>query len=204
LGKHTEKIRHGGGFSAVSALGRNPGYASVQVIWFLLFVGLFSACSPARRAIRQERAALPPNFYHLHSQELGFRLTGKEDPLLISEVASWLRVPYRFGGNTRAGADCSGFVFSVYRNAHQIELPRTTEGQARLTRRVGRNRLKVGDLVFFRTTSRRKVTHVGIYLGKDKFIHASTSRGVIVSDLNEPYFARSFRYGGRVRLIQPR
>ncbi len=136
----------------------------------------------------------------MHSQELGFRLSGKEDPILIAEVASWLRVPYRNGGSTRVGVDCSGFVFSVYRNAHQLELPRTTEGQARLTRRVGRSRLKVGDLVFFRTTSRRKITHVGIYLGGDKFIHASTSRGVIVSDLNETYYANSFRHGGRIRL----
>ncbi len=204
MGKHTEKITHGRGISALSVKGRYPGYPSVQIIWFLLFVGLFSACSPARHAIRKERASLPADFYHVHSRELGFRLTGKEDPILIAEVTSWLRVPYRNGGTTRVGADCSGFVFSVYRNAHQVELPRTTEGQARLTRRVGRNRLKVGDLVFFRTTSRRKITHVGIYLGGDKFIHASTSRGVIVSDLNETYYANSFRYGGRVRLIQTR
>lgn len=148
---------------------------------------------------RHERAALPPNFYHVHSQQLGFRLTGKEDPRLIGEVATWMGVPYRYGGTTRAGADCSGFVFSVYRNAYQISLPRTTEDQARHTRRLGRNRLEVGDLVFFRTTNRRKITHVGIYLGRDKFIHASTSLGVIVSDLNEPYYARSFTHGGRIR-----
>jgi hypothetical protein len=188
LRKHTEKKIHGRGISPSLTL------------WLLLFVGLFSACSPARRAIRHERAALPPNFYHLHSQQLGFRLTGKEDPRLIAEVASWMGTPYRYSGTTRAGADCSGFVFSVYRNAYQLNLPRTTEDLARHTRRIGRSRLEVGDLVFFRTTNRRKITHVGIYLGRDKFIHASTSLGVIVSDLNEPYYARSFTHGGRIRL----
>lgn len=118
---------------------------------------------------------------------------------MIAEVATWVGVPYRYGGTTRAGADCSGLVFSVYRNAYQLTLPRTTEDLARHARRIGRRRLEVGDLVFFRTTNRRKITHVGIYLGRDKFIHASTSLGVIVSDLNEPYYARSFSYGGRIR-----
>lgn len=187
FGKHTENIR------------KDRGFSPSLILWLLVFVGLFSGCGPARRAIRHDQIAVPPNFYPIHSQQLGFRLSGTEDPRLIAEVSSWLGVPYRYGGFSRAGADCSGFVWTVFRSAYNLDLPRTTEEQAWHTRKLRRRRLRVGDLVFFRTQSRWKISHVGIYLGNDKFIHASTSRGVIVSDLDEPYYARTFVYGGRIR-----
>ncbi len=137
-------------------------------------------------------------FYNEYSQKLGFRLSGKENPSLIREVARWTGTPYRYGGTTPAGADCSGFVWKVYRDVFDIELERTTRSMAKETRRVGRSRLQEGDLVFFRTKG-RKISHVGIYLGNNHFIHASSSRGVIVSNLDEAYYSQRFHKGGRVR-----
>ncbi len=133
-----------------------------------------------------------------YSRRLGMPLSGNENPLLVREVASWMGTPYRYGGNTRVGADCSGFVWSVYREVYNHHLPRTTSAMLTETRRIRKHRLSEGDLVFFRMKS-RKVSHVGIYLGNGHFAHASTSRGVIVNELNESYYLRRFTRGGRVR-----
>lgn len=134
-----------------------------------------------------------------YSRRLGMPLSGNENPLLVREVASWMGTPYRYGGSTRSGSDCSGFVWSVYREVYNHQLPRTTGAMLTETRRIRKSGLREGDLVFFRMKG-RKVSHVGIYLGNGHFAHASTSRGVIVNELNESYYLRRFARGGRVRL----
>jgi cell wall-associated NlpC family hydrolase len=116
--------------------------------------------------------------------------------VLVFEVNRWIGVEYRYGGNGRSGFDCSGFVRRVYRDALDESLPRTTREQMRMGAAVNRNRLQVGDLVFFRTPSR--TDHVGVYLGDGEFAHASTSSGVMVSHLGEPYWSKSYRSARRV------
>ena len=125
-------------------------------------------------------------------------LTGQENALLIREVASWLGTPYRYGGSTRAGADCSGFIWSVYCDVYQENIPRTTEEMAARSQRVRQRNLREGDLVFFRIKG-RKISHAGLYLGNRHFVHASTSRGVVVNSLEEDYYRRRFARGGRFR-----
>ena len=166
-------------------------------IILLLFSG--SSCSSLRKGQRGIPQDVPPGFYQHHSQLLGYRLIGREDPRLIEAVSSWMGVPYRFGGTTRQGADCSGFVLNIYEQVYAITLPRSTDAMAAEARKVRKQNLQEGDLVFFRINKGRKVSHVGIYLSNNKFIHTSTSRGVIVSDLNETYYATRFVQGGRMR-----
>jgi murein DD-endopeptidase / murein LD-carboxypeptidase len=153
----------------------------------------------ARRASSPARPAEPAEagFYNEYSRKLGYNLSGKENPELIREVGSWIGTSYRYGGNTRAGADCSGFAKAVYQQVYGIDLARITVNMAQNSSRISKRRLQEGDLVFFRISG-RKISHVGIYLGNNKFVHASTSRGVIVSDLDEPYYAQRFAFGGRV------
>ena len=136
-------------------------------------------------------------FYQLYSGKLGYRLSGNENRALISEVASWLGTPYRFGGQTRAGADCSGFVRAVYLAVYGINLTRVTTYMAQNSTRVKRQRLQEGDLVFFKI-DKQKISHVGIYLGNSQFVHASSSLGVIISNLSEPYYSKRFAFGGRL------
>ena len=157
-----------------------------------------SGCQPGRYASRGGLSAAEQAFYAEQSAVLGFRLSGSEDPVLLWEVTSWMGTPYRFGGSSRQGADCSGFVQQVYRSVYDYPLPRNAAEMARYSRRVGQRRLSDGDMVFFRT-KRRKISHVGIYLGQGYFIHVSTSRGVMVNHLDEPYYSRTFAYGGRVK-----
>jgi cell wall-associated NlpC family hydrolase len=108
----------------------------------------------------------------------------------------WKGTPYRIGGMTQSGVDCSAFVMIVMRDQFGIRLPRTTEDQLRFGKRVRMNRLRVGDLVFFRTG--RKTLHVGIMVDNIQFMHASTSQGVMISSLREDYWRRRFIRGNRV------
>lgn len=107
--------------------------------------------------------------------------------MLEDAASNWLGTPYRHGGTDGRGVDCSALVQSVM-DELGVELPRTTWAQRREGRSIERDEARAGDLVFFRIGSR--VSHVGVMLGPDRFLHASLSRGVIVTELEEPYFAR--------------
>ena len=98
--------------------------------------------------------------------------------------------PYRIGGLDRRGIDCSGFVYRTFEELYDLRLPRTTEEQVELGEKVRRERLQVADLVFFKTGWRTR--HVGIYIGEGQFLHASTSRGVVISSLDNPYWKRHY------------
>ena len=114
---------------------------------------------------------------------------------LHEEAEDWLGTRYRYGGTTRRGIDCSSFVQQLMRGALGIELPRTTVTQMHRGEAVSRDELLPADLVFFR---RRGVRHVGVYLGDGEFIHASSGRGVIISDLTQGYYRRHFWRARRV------
>jgi cell wall-associated NlpC family hydrolase len=120
---------------------------------------------------------------------------------LIEEIKSYLGVPYLWGGDTRAGMDCSGFVSTVYRKALGLELPHNTKMMYRLGESVDKNKLRFGDLVFFKNIEYSGVSHVGIYLGKNYFAHASTSKGVTISNLSEKYYRK--RYVSAKRISEP-
>ena len=102
--------------------------------------------------------------------------------------------------DSKRGTDCSGMVYQIYRKVYRIQVPRNTEELKNKSNKVAKRNLKEGDLVFFSSNrSRKRVAHVGIYLKSGKFIHSSTSRGVIVSRLNEDYYLRHWISGGRIR-----
>ncbi|MGL5110499.1 MAG: NlpC/P60 family protein [Vibrio ordalii] len=102
----------------------------------------------------------------------------------------WQGVPYRLGGETLNGVDCSAFVQIAFKDAWQIPLPRTTRSQSQTGFEVNYQNAQRGDLVFFRTS--RTSNHVGVYLGDKKFMHASTSKGVMISRMDNPYWASKF------------
>lgn len=117
---------------------------------------------------------------------------------LTAAIKSYLGVPYRFGGATKNGMDCSGFVSRVYRDGIDLKLPHRARSMFKLGRSVSRNRLGFGDLVFFENIENYGVSHVGIYVGDGKFAHASSSRGVVISDFNLDYYKK--RYVGARRI----
>lgn len=117
--------------------------------------------------------------------------------LLLSEADSWIGTAYRYGGEDKRGVDCSGLVMNVYNRALGIKLPRNSAKQQEFCTGVSRNELSPGDLVFFSNNSGR-INHVGMYIGAGNMIHASSSRGVIISSLSEKYFMDRFHSAGRV------
>lgn len=116
---------------------------------------------------------------------------------LLENVDYWYGVRYRRGGNTKSGVDCSGFTVAVYSAVYGMMLPRVSREQYRISRKISTTELQEGDLVFFNTTG-RGVSHVGIYLGNNRFIHASVSRGVMVNSLFENYYIKRFVGAGRI------
>ena len=115
---------------------------------------------------------------------------------IIAFSYTYLGTPYRYGGTSYSGIDCSGFTMKVFAQ-FGISLPHGATGQYALCTPVTTAERAPGDLVFF-NTSGRGIGHVGIYLGGGQFIHASTSRGVIISSLYESYYANTYLYAGRI------
>lgn len=118
---------------------------------------------------------------------------------VVSIANTYLRVPYVYGGTTPAGFDCSGYTSYVFNQAG-ITLPRTAADQYNTGTAVSKSNLQQGDLVFF-TSSGTSISHVGIYIGNNNFISATTSSGVKVASINDPYYWNS-RYIGAKRVIK--
>ncbi len=128
-------------------------------------------------------AGSPPVIKHGHTH----------DPLrnrLLLAYADWAGTPYLLGGDGPGGVDCSGFIQQVFLQLDGRWLPRTTEQQARQGSEIALHRLQPADLVFFKTGWRQR--HAGIYLGNGEFMHASTSRGVMISRLDNPYWQEAW------------
>ncbi len=117
---------------------------------------------------------------------------------LLAYYEEWQGVPYRLGGTDKQGVDCSAFTQLAFREKLRFDLPRTTEGQVKRGRQISPTGLEPGDLLFYKSSV--KVRHVGIYLGEGQFMHASTSRGVMISELNNPYWIDHFWQARRLDL----
>lgn len=153
----------------------------------------------------EEQVDLPPPALSKEEKELKEKyaalldITGLEikELALYAFIDDWLGVKYKYGGTTKNGVDCSGFTNLLYNNVFKKELPRSSSDIAAVTKNVAKKELSEGDFVFFSIRS-NKVDHVGIYLANNRFVHASTSKGVIISSLEHPYYAKHFKKGGRL------
>jgi lipoprotein Spr/probable lipoprotein NlpC len=157
------------------------------IILSLLTIVLLSGCQSS--AI-YPRAPAPVSAAPNSPQPIN--LAGQSSTLdrLYRQRDEWQGVDYRLGGLSKQGVDCSGFVYLTYRSAFGLNLPRTTEQQSKLGTPVEIHQLRAGDLVFFKTG--RGIRHVGIYVEKGLFLHASTSKGVIMSQLDNVYWRRFY------------
>lgn len=117
---------------------------------------------------------------------------------MISYSKKFIGVPYRFGGTSTSGFDCSGYTMHIYENFEK-SLPRTSGSQYSVGNSVGKSELEVGDLVFFATSKSSKISHVGIYIGNQKFIHSQSNIGVSISNIDDPYYWGD-RYVGAKRV----
>lgn len=151
-----------------------------RLVNFLMIVGLLTACSSTKKV-------------------------KTEDPVtrVIREAKTFTGVPYKWGGNTKAGIDCSGLTCQSFLSIN-IKLPRTADAQALLGKKLEKDEIKPGDLVFFTKEKKtRDITHVGLVTevkkGEVYFINATTKKGVMISGLSEEYWKT--RYKGARRVI---
>lgn len=186
-------------------------YRKTWLILLLILMMGSSSCHTQRQPVRrinfpQREVVLPDPELEVVAQNLELKLhvpiDSRFDNLgLYSFVNDWKGTPYRFGRNAKSGTDCSGFVYRLYQDVYGINIGRTSSA-ALMNRssRIKRSELQEGDMVFFNINNRRggSASHVGVYLKDNKFVHASTRSGVIVSDLREPYYARTYIGAGRV------
>ena len=141
-------------------------FANKRKLLLLALVGIVSACT-ANQPVTDSQISSLQTYYR-----------------------TWRGTPYRMGGVSARGLDCSAFVQNAYREVYQLSLPRDTRQQGKLGKRVSKAQLLQGDLVFFKTGWRQR--HVGIYTGDDHFIHVSPSKGVMESSLEDAYWKKRY------------
>lgn len=132
-----------------------------------------------------------------YAQVFGLDITQILNMDLYKSIENWLGTPYRYAGKSLEGIDCSSFVNKVYETAYCYLLTGNSADLFKQVTHLPKDKLQEGDLVFFKI-NRKTISHVGVYLGGNKFAHASRSKGVIVSDLESPYYKKYFVKGGRV------
>lgn len=143
----------------------------------ILFFCLLTACSSKQAPVAKE---------------------GQIAQALRTHLSEWQGTPYRYGGTTKKGIDCSAFVQIAFKDVFRKNLPRSTQEQSKVGKKISPKQHKAGDLVFFRTDGSKSVNHVGIYAENNTFIHASTSKGVIRSSLSNDYWRKNYLYSRRV------
>lgn len=138
-------------------------------------------------------------FSEEYSKKLNVQLTGKEDKKMVKALSGWLGTPYKYGGASKSGTDCSGFVMNIYQEVYNKKLSRSANDiYEKDVKVIKKSDLRMGDLIFFKIET-KKPGHVGIYIKDGKFIHASSKRGVTVNSLEEAYYKKYYFASGRVK-----
>lgn len=165
-----------------------------------LLCSRFTAADDLEQFIRFQAGSINFNEPMPTGQQLG----RNEADQLIGSAMSLLGVAYRFGGTSAAtGFDCSGFMQHIFRKTMQVNLPRTSAEQARVGEHVSRSALQAGDMVFFNTSGRR-ISHVGLYIGNDRFIHAPrTGKSIEITSLSNKYWSARYVTARRVKRNDP-
>jgi lipoprotein Spr len=133
-----------------------------------------------------------------YSNRLGYTINYIGNPRLYQTVSEWMGVPYKYSGESKKGIDCSGLVCTFYKTCYDKVITGSAQELFKAVEPLKKSELQEGDLVFFKIHKKR-ISHVGIYLGQNRFVHASLKRGVTISRLEDPYYQKYFYKGGRIK-----
>jgi lipoprotein Spr len=170
------------------------------ILLLLLFISTVSLKAQTNAKDQKEKNQIedPDNLAKEYfSQIMGVALSATSNLKLYEFIYDWIGTPYRLGGGTKKGIDCSGFAFELYNKVFSTLIGTNSRNIFSMVNPINKEELKEGDLVFFKIGS-RSITHMGVYMGNNKFAHASSSKGVMISDLDEDYWRRYYYKGGRL------
>jgi lipoprotein Spr len=171
----------------------------LQLLQVILIVFFFISCSSNKKISNKKNDVKNNNEIVIKYAELLNTEKKKITNLkLYGFINDWYGTPYKYGGSNKLGIDCSGFVNLFYNEVFNKKIPRTVNDIYLNSIEINRNDINEGDFIFFKIES-KKVSHIGIYLINDKFVHASTKKGIMISDLNEPYFKKNLFKFGRIK-----
>ncbi len=167
-----------------------------SVIILLVAALTLASCQSSKRATVAQRADYESTAEHAKFVSH----LPKQRKMIVEEAETWLGTPYRYAAKEKGvGTDCSGLVMQVYLTALDCPIPRNSAKQAEFCRPLKEAEIQAGDLVFFATgKDPTRVSHVGILIDNQSFIHASSSKGVVISKLANPWYARRLLMYGRI------
>jgi len=174
-----------------------PSNFKLNLIFLTFLSAALFGCRTGKKTATERKPTAKSELTALE-ERLGVELPSGSNRAYYEEIASWLGAPYKYGGTDRSGIDCSGFVMIVYQRVFGIKLIHQSSQQKEKSKPVDAAELKEGDLYFFKLDG-KKISHVGMHVAPDFFIHASTKRGVVVSRLSEPYYTKAFSGFGSYR-----
>lgn len=169
------------------------------ILCLISFTGSVTSCKSHKKSKKED-----PVYVGETIEIKGKKKKDKKDnsigQRIADECVTWIGTPYGYGCQQKGVAtDCSGMVITVYEQIAEVKLPRNSAQQADYCDNLKEKDVKPGDLVFFATgNDKKKVSHVGVMIDKEKFVHASGSKGVIMSEMTTPYYIRTFIKYGRV------
>ena len=171
-------------------------------IYILIFLSLLFGGCKSHKKHSKEQLVVVEDVIEVKPRKKKEKKKGQETTgeLIARESISWIGTPYGYGRSEKGVAtDCSGMVLIIYRDIADIKLPRNSAEQAKFCHNLKESDIEAGDLVFFATgKDKNKVSHVGIMIDKNRFVHASGSKGVMMSEMTTPYYRRTFLRFGRV------
>lgn len=174
-----------------------------RLVYRLMFVLLLASChgnkNISTNTSEEPSKAQGKKLKEKYAPMLGVEPSKIDNIKLYSFIDDWYGIPYKYGGKSKSGVDCSGFTNILYREVYNKPLQGSAASLYELCKPVKRDDLEEGDLVFFKING-DKISHVGVYLQNNKFVHASSKKGIMISDLDETYFRKYFFKGGRPKV----
>jgi lipoprotein Spr len=178
--------------------------SKISFIYFLFFASaaiFSSSCRSSKELTKENKNEKPPEIssgkvekkYAALLNVPPDNITNKK---LYSFIDEWYGVPYKYGGKNKDGIDCSNFTCTLYKNIYDRVLSGSSSAIFNQCKVIPKSNLKEGDLVFFKI-EKDNISHIGIYLQNNKFVHATTKKGVMINDLDEEYYKKYFYKAGR-------